>query len=56
MDEFDYKILECLKSDARMSYQRISEKGWSSISSVGQNSPPWKQKNVVDVVTQLKIV
>ena len=44
MDEFDYKILECLKSDARMSYQRVSEKVGLSISSVGAEFTLWKQK------------
>ena len=47
MDNFDYKILECLKSDARMSYQRVSEKVGLSISSVGRRIHSMETKNVI---------
>ena len=51
MDEFDYKILECLKSDARMSYQRVSEKVGLSISSVGRRIHSMETKNVIEGYT-----
>ena len=51
MDNFDYKILECLKSDARMSYQRVSEKVGLSISSVGRRIHSMETKNVIEGYT-----
>ena len=51
MDEFDYKILECLKSDARMSYQRISENVGLGISTVVRILHSMEPKNVIDGYT-----
>ncbi len=51
MDQFDYKILDCLKTDGRMSYQDISARIGLSISSVARRVRSLEEDGVIEGYT-----
>ena len=51
MDRFDYKILDCLKTDGRMSYQDISARIGLSISSVARRVRSLEEDGVIEGYT-----
>ena len=51
MDNLDYKILKCLKVDARMSYQDISNQINLSISSVGRRIHAMEDGGIIEGYT-----
>ena len=48
MDDSDFRILRCLKTDARMSYQKIGEQIGMSISSVGRRIRIMEERVVIE--------